>query len=128
MQTEVINLKSNRNRLLLADEKFWSNIKYMIFHTGHLQVKLKRGRSTNYLHYWAFENINDPSQSYTEQEKQEIYKEHGCTYRFSKKDNELVSYLYDEADKRKLIKHPYEEEVFSPTIHRKATEFLSQIK
>lgn len=106
MQTKVISLKRNHSRFFVADDKFWSNVQYMTFHSAHLEIKLKRGRSTNYLHDWFFNDLEEFGNSHTEQEKQAIYEKHSCAYRFPKQNDEFLSYLYDEAKERGLLEYP----------------------
>lgn len=107
METKVFSLKRNSSKLFAADEKFWNNVKYMMFHSVYLEIKLKRGRSINYLHHWFFEIIENEG-TYTETEKQEIYKREGCSYRFPKENEEFLDYLYEEAKKRKILEYATE--------------------
>lgn len=122
METKIISLKRNTSRVLNADEKFWENVKYITFYNSDVEIILKRGRTTNYLRVEFFEVIQDPSQLYTEQEKLAIYEEHGCAYRFSKESASFLSYLYNEAEKRGLLKHK-EYEIISDTINNKASQY-----
>lgn len=107
MQTQVFNLKRNISKKFIVDEKFWSNVEYMSFHSAHLEIKLKRGRPINYLHYWFFDIIEN-EQSYTEGEKQEFYKREGCSYCFPQTNEELLDFLYKESKQRNLIKYAVE--------------------
>ena len=104
MQTELFNLKRKNRKTFIADEKFWSNVEYMTFHSAHLEIKLKRGRPIKYLHYWFFEIIEN-EQSYIDEKKQEIYEEEGCSYCFPKENEEFLDFLYKESKKRKLIEY-----------------------
>lgn len=100
MQTKLISLKRDNRRIFIADEKFWNNVKYMIFHSAHLEIRLKRGRSTNYLHNWIYERLIEQS---NQAEQEDFYKRIGCSYRFPKENDEFLDYLYKEAIKRGLI-------------------------
>ncbi|MBM7607304.1 hypothetical protein JOD29_000541 [Lysinibacillus composti] len=72
----------------------------MIFHSEYLEIRNKRGRSTNYLHDWFFSNVEE--QVVCEKAKLSIYKEIGCFYRFTKDDEVFLNYLYNEAKKENL--------------------------
>lgn len=122
METKVISLKRNTSNLFNADENFWSNVKYITFYNTHVEIRLKRGRSANYLCDDFFQAIQDPSQLYTEQERLAIYKEYGCAYRFPKESDSYLSSLYHEAEKRGLIE-PRKDEIVSETINNKVAQY-----
>lgn len=125
METKIISLKRNTSRVLNADEKFWNNVKYITFYNSDVEIILKRGRPTNYLRFEFFEAIQDPTQLYTEQEKLAIYAEHNCAYRFSKESAKFLRHLYDEAEKRGLLKEK-EYEIISDTINNKVAQYWAE--
>lgn len=125
METKIISLKRNTSRVFNADEKFWNNVKYITFYNSDVEIILKQGRPTNYLRAEFFEVIQDPSQLYTEQEKLAIYKEYNCAYRFSKESAVFLRFLYDEAEKRGLLKEK-EYEIISDTINNKVAQYRAE--
>jgi len=125
LETKIVSLKRNTPRLFNADEKFWSNVKYVIFYNTHIEIKLKRGRSANYLRDGFFQALQDPSQLYTEHEKLSIYKEYGCAYRFPKESESYLSSFYNAAEKRGLIE-PRRNEIASETINKKVAKYREE--
>ena len=103
MQTQVFSLKRSGSKLFTADEKFWDNVNYMTFHSEYLEIRLKRGRPTSYLHYWFFEIVE--SGEYTDQKRKEIYAQFPCSYCFPKENGDLLNYLYEEAKNRNVLKY-----------------------
>ncbi|MCM3390059.1 hypothetical protein [Ureibacillus chungkukjangi] len=101
MKTKLISLKNKTTKIFIADEIFWDNVEYMIFHSEYLEIRKKRGLSSNYLHEWFFNNLEE--QVILEEEKQSIYNELSCSYRFPKDNDIFLDYLYKEAKKRRLI-------------------------
>ena len=125
METKIVSLKRNTPRLFNADEKFWNNVKYITFYNSDVEVILKRGRPTNYLRVEFFEAIQDPGQLYTEEEKLAIYEEYNCAYRFSKESAGFLSYLYNEAENRGLLKQK-EYEIISDVINNKVAQYRAE--
>lgn len=105
MEASLVYLKGSNKKTLLANEDFWKNVNFLIFHSEYVEINLKRGRSPSYLHFWFYEQLHSSEVDISEERRQEIYKELGCSYRFTHDSSAFIDYLYEEANKRKLIKH-----------------------
>lgn len=111
MKTKLISLKGRGTKIFEADESFWDNIRYLVFHSEHLEIQLKRGRPAHYLHSWFYHQLRDARQGYTEPERQSIYQELSCSYRFPEENQEVLDYLYTEASNRGLLRNHWQEEI-----------------
>lgn len=102
MQTAIISLKDRTNELVLnIDEEFRVLVRFVAFHSQLLEIKMKNGTLHRFLHYWAYEAIQN--NNHTEELRQEFFESEGCSYRFSKDNDDFKNWLYYESKKRNLL-------------------------
>ncbi|WP_432356109.1 hypothetical protein [Sporosarcina sp. A2] len=102
MQTNIISLENpNETRILDVNEEFWSVVNFVAFYSQLIEVRMINGATHSFLHYWAYEVIKD--NNHPEEQRQEIYKLEGCSFRFSKDSKEFTNWLYYECKKRDLL-------------------------
>lgn len=102
METSIVNLENEHEKVVLKiDESFWSLIQFIAFYEQLIEIRMKTGKSHSFLHFWAYEIINNNNHS--EEELKIIYKLEGCQFRFSISSTEFIDSLYKEADYRGLL-------------------------
>ncbi|MBO0589608.1 MULTISPECIES: hypothetical protein [unclassified Sporosarcina] len=103
MQSTIISLKDQTDKPTLnVDETFWPLVQFVAYYSQLIEIKMKMGITHRFLHYWAYEVIQS-NDDHTEEQRQEIYKFEGCSYRFPKDSDDFIKWLYDESKKRDLL-------------------------
>jgi hypothetical protein len=102
MEVTLIHVKNEKMKKLEIDEVFWANVNYISLHSHYIEIKLKRGRPTNYLHDWYYK----ATEGMKSEERLEKFKYFDCAYRIPEEYDGLIDYLYNEANKRNLLKYP----------------------
>ena len=103
MQTTIISLKDQTEKLILnVDETFWPLVQFVAFYSQLIEIRMKKGITHRFLHYWAYEVVQG-NDDHTEEQRQEVYKFEECSYRFTKDSDDFKNWLYEESKKRDLL-------------------------
>lgn len=103
-ETTIFDLTNPWDRKILkVDEDFWDKVSCIFFNSTHLKIILKDVTTHTFLHYWFYENVQEPSQAYTEEDKKRLWKNEGCEYCFVKENKDFLNWFYEQAEERDLI-------------------------
>lgn len=103
-ETTIFDLTNPWDRKTLkVDEDFWDNVYCIFFKSTHVKIVLKDITTHRFLHYWLYERVQEPSQAYTEEDKNFFWKREGCKYCFIKENKEFLNWFYEQAEERNLI-------------------------